>query len=76
MSEVREFRPLQAQEIDGRFHIANHRDIIASKRATGRKKDLIELPLLESFRLEFEKRGSSRLRSASDAAASRFQKKQ
>jgi len=58
--------------VDGVFHIANLRDIIASKRATGRQKDLIELPLLESFRAEFEKRLSSPLKSASETAAGRF----
>jgi hypothetical protein len=40
---------------EGIFHVANIRDIIASKRASGRKKDEIELPLLESFRGEYEK---------------------
>jgi hypothetical protein len=53
---------------EGIFHIANLRDIIASKRASGRKKDEIELPLLESFRVEYEKRHAPPLRSASDAA--------
>jgi hypothetical protein len=38
------------------FRIANLRDIIASKRASGRQRDLIELPLLESFRMEYERR--------------------
>jgi hypothetical protein len=60
--------------VDGGFRIANLRDIIASKRATGRQKDRIELPLLESFRAEFEKRGASPLRSASDVAGARFAK--
>lgn len=40
--------------IDG-FPIANIRDIIASKKASGREKDLNDLPLLEDFRIEFEK---------------------
>jgi hypothetical protein len=53
---------------EGIFHVANLRDIIASKRATGRKRDEIELPLLESFRAEYEKRHAPPLRSASDAA--------
>src|SRR5580698_8109702 len=39
---------------EGIFHVANLRDIIASKRASGRDKDQIELPLLESFRAEYE----------------------
>jgi hypothetical protein len=38
-----------------RFPIANIRDIIASKKASGREKDLIDLPLLEDFRIELEK---------------------
>lgn len=37
------------------FPVANVRDIIASKRASGREKDLLDLPLLEDFREEFEK---------------------
>ena len=38
------------------FPIANIRDIIASKKASGRMKDKLDLHLLELFRLEFEKR--------------------
>lgn len=53
---------------EGIYRIANLRDIIASKRASGRQKDKIELPLLESFRLEYEKRQSPTLRSAADIA--------
>jgi hypothetical protein len=55
---------------EGVFHVANLRDIIASKRASGRKKDLIELPLLESFRLEYEKRHAPALRTATEIARS------
>jgi hypothetical protein len=51
--------------VDG-FHIANLRDIIASKRASGREKDLIDLPLLERFREEYEKANPQPLRSAAD----------
>ncbi len=54
---------------EGIFRVANLRDIIASKRASGRKKDEIELPLLESFRAEYEKRHAPPLRSAGDIAA-------
>lgn len=54
--------------VEGIFHIANLRDIIASKRASGRKKDQVDLPLLESFRAEYEKRHSPPLRSATDIA--------
>lgn len=53
---------------DGIFRVANLRDIIASKRASGRQKDTIELPLLENFRVEYEKRHNAPLRSASDIA--------
>ncbi len=54
---------------EGIFRVANLRDIIASKRASGRKKDEIELPLLESFQAEYEKRHAPPLRSAGDIAA-------
>ena len=53
---------------EGVFQIASLRDIIASKRASGRKKDEIELPLLENFRAEYEKLHAPPLRSASDIA--------
>jgi hypothetical protein len=36
------------------FPVLNIRDIIASKRAAGRAKDAIELPLLEAFREVYE----------------------
>ena len=58
---------------EGVFHVANLRDIIASKRASGRHKDTIELPLLENFRIEYEKRHPQPLRSASDVASERDQ---
>ena len=38
------------------FPVANIRDIISSKRASGREKDLVDLPLLEDFQEEFEKK--------------------
>jgi hypothetical protein len=56
--------------VDG-FHIANLRDIIASKRASGREKDLIDMPLLERFREEYEKQNPQPLRSAADLAIKR-----
>ena len=40
------------------FPVANLRDIIASKKASGRMKDRLDLHLLELFRLEFESRQS------------------
>ena len=38
------------------FPVLNIRDIIASKRAANRDRDLIELPLLEAFREVYESR--------------------
>jgi len=38
------------------FPVLNIRDIIASKRAAKRARDVIELPLLEAFREVYEKR--------------------
>lgn len=52
----------------GVFRVANLRDIIASKKASDRKKDLIELPLLESFQEECEKLHPPTLRTALDVA--------
>ena len=40
------------------FPVLNIRDIIASKRAAKRDRDLIELPLLEAFRAVYEKKNS------------------
>jgi hypothetical protein len=53
------------------FPVANLRDIIASKRASGREKDMIDLPLLEKFREEFEKKNVTPLKSSVDIAAKR-----
>jgi len=53
---------------EGIFRVANLRDIIASKRASGRQRDLVDLPLLDSFRAEYEKRHAAPLRSAADIA--------
>ena len=50
-AEARERAVMQ----DG-FPVANLRDIIASKRASNREKDLADLLLLEEFRREYEKR--------------------
>ncbi|MSR65281.1 MAG: hypothetical protein EXS18_05805 [Verrucomicrobiae bacterium] len=52
----------------GIFQVANLRDIIASKRACGRTKDMVELPMLESFLEEYERTNSPPLRSARDIA--------
>jgi len=53
------------------FRVANLRDIIASKRASGREKDLLDLPLLERFREEYERLHAPSLRSAADIARQR-----
>lgn len=53
------------------FRIANLRDIIASKRASGRERDLLDLPYLERFREEYERAHAPPLRSARDLAAER-----
>jgi hypothetical protein len=56
--------------LDG-FPVANIRDIIASKKATGREKDLLELPLLEDFRDEYEKTTRPEPKSAIELAMKR-----
>jgi hypothetical protein len=53
------------------FRVANLRDIIASKRASGREKDLLDLPLLERFRQEYERLHAPQLRSSSEIAEGR-----
>lgn len=58
---------------EGIFHVASLRDIISSKRASGRQKDLIELPLLESFRREYEKHHTTPLQSAAEISLKRNQ---
>jgi hypothetical protein len=40
----------------GRFPVASLDDIIASKRATGREKDLADITRLEQFRSEYSRR--------------------
>ena len=42
--------------IDGIFPVANIRDIIASKKASNRMKDRMDLHLLDLFRIEYESR--------------------
>ncbi len=49
--------PGTTQDVDV-FPVANLRDIIASKKASGRMKDKLDLHLLELFRLEYESRKS------------------
>lgn len=60
--------------VDG-FPVANLRDIIASKKAAGREKDLLDLPLLEDFREEYEKSTRGELKSAADIALERLESK-
>ncbi len=48
------------------FPVANLRDIIASKRASNREKDLVDLLLLEEFRREYEKLHAPPLESAAE----------
>ena len=70
---ISDFKEAFARSIsEGIFKVANLRDIIASKRASGREKDRIELHLLESFRIEFEKQHPSQrpLRSSTEITSS------
>lgn len=46
------------------YPVANLRDIIASKRASNRKKDLPDLELLEEFRKEYSKIHSGEIETA------------
>jgi len=41
------------------FPVANIRDIIASKKASNRMKDHLDLHLLDLFRIEYELRRST-----------------
>jgi len=54
-----------------KFRVAHIRDIIASKKASGREKDLADLPLLEDFRDEYEKAARGELKSSIDIAMDR-----
>ncbi len=56
------------------FPVANINDIIASKKASGREKDLTDLPLLEDFRDEFEKLNRRELKSAQEIALEKINK--
>jgi hypothetical protein len=56
--------------VDG-FPVAHIRDIIASKRAAGREKDMSDIPLLEDFREELERELRGPLKSALDIAMDR-----
>ena len=56
------------------FPVANIRDIINSKKASGREKDLVDLPLLEDFRQEFEKKMRGEPKSALEIAMEKLKK--
>lgn len=58
------------------FPVANLRDIIASKKAAGREKDLLDLPLLEDFRIEFEKSICKETRTALEIAYEKIERKE
>jgi hypothetical protein len=61
-------------EVEG-FRIAALRDVIASKRASGREKDLLDLPYLERFREEYERAHPQSLRTAADIAGKKPKRK-
>jgi len=56
------------------FPVANIRDIIASKKASGREKDLNDLPLLEDFREEFERKMRGEPKTALEIALDKLKK--
>lgn len=58
------------------FPVANIRDIIASKKASGREKDLLDLPLLEDFREEFEKSRRGEPKTAYEIALEKLEDKE
>ncbi len=66
---IESFEASKARSIlhDG-FPVASLRDIIASKRASGREKDLVDLPLLELFQEEYERRHPRSLKSRAEIA--------
>ncbi len=57
-----------------RFPVANICDIIASKKASGRAKDLNDLPLLEDFRQEYEKKMRGEPKTALEIALEKLKK--
>jgi hypothetical protein len=58
------------------FRIANLRDIIASKRASNRQRDRMDLPLLEAFQEEYERLNPKPLRSAAEIVEERTSEKE
>ena len=55
------------------FPIANLRDIIASKKASNRRKDLVDMELQEEFVLEYASMNARPLSSAFDQAMKRIE---
>jgi len=53
------------------YPVASLKDIIASKRASNRAKDMVDLELLEEFRREFEKMNPAPIETAVDKALRR-----
>ena len=69
---IESFAAAKARSVrEGLYCVANVRDIIASKQASGRQKDILELPLLRAFQEEYEKQHPAPLRAAADVAAAR-----
>ena len=69
---IESFAAAKARSVvqDG-FPVTNLRDIIASKRAAGRQKDLLDLELLEEFRREYERRHAPNLETALEKTSRR-----
>lgn len=66
---IKNFEAAKARSLNVEgFQVASLRDVIASKRASGREKDMIDLPLLEKFREEYERQNPVPLKSAADIA--------
>ncbi|MGB7068780.1 MAG: hypothetical protein WBD22_04745 [Pyrinomonadaceae bacterium] len=58
------------------FHIASLQDIIAGKKAAGREKDLVDLPLLEDFRIEYERFNRKEPRTVMEIALEKVSRKE
>lgn len=63
----------QRRVVEDIFPVASLRDIIASKKAANRRKDLVELEMLEEFAQEFDAHRSRPLTSAAEAARRRLE---
>ncbi|CAN5438388.1 hypothetical protein BH20ACI1_BH20ACI1_22110 [soil metagenome] len=59
-----------------KFPIANIRNIIAELKASGREKNLNDLPLLEDFRIEFEKNLRKEPKTALEIALEKINKQE